>query len=359
MSPQADTQTADSFWKWWYHLPPWIAALILAGLPLAIPWSKGGQKPALDEWVEAFYLFALTSLGIYAIELLLKYYRLFRSERELLKKDSADVHNNLAKIGLIRPLLTLHDATPGRFIDTLKKLMNQAVHRGGGIIIHANEHDYLDYIQGLLIPTSDLFFATLRGGELKPEYTLDWFFGDFKRKKDLGTETLPGDVFQFDAVSQKRVKYLQNVMEAKHIKRRIRVLVFSEDEEAFIKPFSDETKRNLFLRLNDGIELYLVSPVDLFNWLDARGVSNSDAQFVWEDFAFFDNTMVLKHNSRTSLFLGVDMQIRLYKLLCDLVLENLGTENVKILTLTHIGVNKWDDWLSANVSNGRPEVTKS
>lgn len=142
----------------------------------------------------------------------------------------------------------------------------------GGIIIGAEEREYLEQLSELLLLSRECFYATLRGGE-KPVYSIRWFFTN-------------SDTF----ASKEKLEYLRAVNNANHIRDRIRILLFKYDE---LKDFCDDNIRNTFLELNKNVKLYLADPAEVQKYLIENNVcgvtlTRRETSFIWEDYAIFD-----------------------------------------------------------------------
>ncbi len=236
---------------------------------------------------------------------------------------------------------------------------NKIKNNFGGFIIGAASKEYLEYIKELLPYTRNNFYATLRGGE-KPEYTLGWFF-----KKEIFLDP------------QDKLNYLKAVNSASHINERVRIVLLEEIE---LKDFIYKDWRNKFFDENQNVDVYLLSPSMLIEYIVKNGIrvnefnnflknhqftpiagegnavltlTSKQCSFIYEDYAILD-TIAIKHNGKNYLYYGVGDQIR-YMLIPFFLVKRYfkkGENEVKIsesfiikrLTKEKVGNENWEDF---------------
>ena len=207
-------------------------------------------------------------------------------------------------------------------------IMERVVSSGGAIVIKASEFEYLQYLERLLNVSENSFLATLRGGEF-PRFSLEWFF-----------KNEPGGLSK-----AQRFQWLTSVRDAA-IETKIRLLVFSEDE---IKDFLLQRDRrngllDAMLKSSDSVSLgsvFQVAPEDLRAQLGLV-YGDEESRIVYDDYAIFDNQVVLKHNGAASLVVSIKNQIRLYREVFDLL--RTRHDLFTMLTVSHYGDETWEEW---------------
>jgi len=192
----------------------------------------------------------------------------------------------------------------------IKGFFNRYPKNYGGIIIGGDSKIYLEQLTALIKNTEKSFYATLRGGK-DYKYGISWFFEKNDKEDDDNNLSL-----------DKRIQYLEVVNNnVKNLKNKKRIILFGEKE---LGDFCKEEHRSEYLRLNVNLDLFLADPGVIINYLvntgvDGESLSGSQASFIWEDYAIFDDEIVIKHNGHHSLYLGMKNQIenmkKLFKLL--------------------------------------------
>ncbi len=203
----------------------------------------------------------------------------------------------------------------------------------GGFIIGASSEEYINYINQLLPYTRKNFYATLRGGEKKPEYTLEWFFPNGCPPKNDDRND--------------RLDYLKNVNEAK-IDEKIRIVLLEDTE---LEDFENPCYRKHFFEKNNNVEVYLISPSELIDYITLEGIlkdqfneflkvhgfesikisqskitlTEKQCSFVYEDYAILD-TIAIKHNGKNYLYYGVGDQIK-YMLIPFFLIKHFPISN--------------------------------
>ena len=130
------------------------------------------------------------------------------------------------------------------------------------------------------------------------------------------------------------------------IETKIRLLVFSEDE---IKDFLLQRDRrngllDAMLKSSDSVSpgsVFQVAPEDLRAQLGLV-YGDEESRIVYDDYAIFDNQVVLKHNGAASLVVSIKNQIRLYREVFDLL--RTRHDLFTMLTVSHYGDETWEEW---------------
>lgn len=209
---------------------------------------------------------------------------------------------------------------------------------GGGVIISADPGEYKDFLSDFLRLSNKCYFATLRGGKYNPKYRLRWFFND-----DPDHSKNPHAL-----TKEQKKAYLKEVndflpfsadKESIYVKKRI--LFFEETEKEFCEDFIIDQWRNEFFAVNKKVENYLASPESVINFI---GKSEFNADFIYEDYAIFDNEIVLKHNSNTSLYIASKDQIKSFMAVFNLLEKKPLPGCFKLLTNDNIGDVTWEDY---------------
>jgi hypothetical protein len=190
-------------------------------------------------------------------------------------------------------------------ISKLSSIFEQLPKDFGGIVIGANEKDYVRKLSELVPLTVGSFCATLRGG-FKPEYTLNWFYTDSK----LGTATILS--------SKEKIEYLRLVNELRiPTENKIRIIILDKDKNE-LDEFVRDDWRTDFFRNNSNVQVLLIKPDQLIDNLIRLDIKINDIEiqhegetaFIWDDYAIFDGNIAVKHNGKNSLYLGVVDQIQ-------------------------------------------------
>lgn len=189
--------------------------------------------------------------------------------------------------------------------DPIKSFFDALKLNHGGIVIGADEKEYLRRLEDLLPWARKSFRSTLRGGR-QPAWNLNWFFvPTYGVNKELVLK-----------IEQKQ-EYLR-LVNNKKLDNKTRLLILRRGEMISLL---DDKRRGEFLHLNDKVSLFSIKPKKLENALGGglvkyRGsevdvrLSPSSASFIYEDYALIDDDIALKHNGQNSLYLGVKPQIQ-------------------------------------------------
>ena len=257
-----------------------------------------------------------------------------KSELDVIQKKSTDILNQLEKIKPCSPLITHHSLLSGKYTDVLFDIINKSVQDGGGIILSAGPREYLHYLEQILDLSKETFFATLRGGKKSPKFKLSWFFESDSLSDPHGLD------------ADKKQQYLKNVNSHPiNMRNKVRLLIFNPTESEFLTDFANVNYRNMFFDLNTDVTVLLVSPEDLEAKLQNKGITPVMAGFIYEDYAVFDGEIVLKHNSKTSLYVATKEQINSFKAVFDLIAEEPAI--FIVLNKDKIGSQTWAEWKSS------------
>lgn len=254
-----------------------------------------------------------------------------QSELKSIRELSENTLAELARIKYSGLIITHHRGIPIKYIDVLEKILKKSTEDSGGIIVSAGPREYAEYLNDFLCISNNCYFATLRGGKDNPKYTLKWFFEDDNEKDN-----------HFNLTKAEKQAYLQAVNSTKNIGRKIRILLFEKTEDSFKKHFMDDDLRNKFFDLCTNVETYLGPPTLIIEKLgEIMYIPKSKTQFIYEDYAVFDEEVVLKHNGVTSLYVAAKDQIVSFKALFEL----LKTDGIfEKLTKETIGNIPWNNW---------------
>jgi hypothetical protein len=242
-------------------------------------------------------LWVLVSFFIPTFTGLIRHFSNYDKTLRNLKKD----YSALMLIENIIPILRDFAEQDYKKFYVVKNVFDKLPDDFGGIVIGADEKEYIKTLNELIPLTRKCFLATLRGGH-EPQYTIGWFFQDSTR----------GDIVLLNA-SMKQ-EYLQKVKDA-GIEKKKRIVILKENE---MKDFCNDTWRDDFFRYNSNVEVYLIAPDQLIKSLVETDVAidgvrithTGETSFIWEDYAIFDSHIIVKHNGKNSLYLGVQDQIR-------------------------------------------------
>ncbi|MCK5601436.1 hypothetical protein KAR91_06200 [Candidatus Pacearchaeota archaeon] len=217
-----------------------------------------------------------------------------------------------------------------------KTVTDNIASRGGAIVVKAEAQRYLEHLEALLPISNKSFLATLRGGRDNPEFTLDWFF-----------------VYKNGLSPGQRMGWLTSARDAK-LQNKIRLLLFSEDEIKSFLVQKEKRKELLNAMLNrgdggDAGKVYQVDPDRLFDIL-SESLGNEESRVAYDDFAIFDDQVVLKHNGAASLTVSIKDQMHVYRE----VFKPLTTHPTlfRELTLSHYGDITWATWDNQNIDKG-------
>ncbi len=295
--------------------------------------NSKGLKDNINSIVLSFFT---GSLGAFVCFAYLEWKRSVigrESELKFIEESSTRILLEFEKIKPCSPIITQHRGTSGKYIDILLEIFKKSIEDCGGIIVSAGPREYLGYLSQFLQISNETFCATLRGGETKPRFRLKWFFEDDDLQDPHGLS------------KNDKKKYLEDV-NSSSTREKKRILFFDKNEEEFKEDFKNQLRRNGFFDLNSNVEIYLASPKVIISHLQNKGIPESKANFIYEDYAIFDNEVVLKHNSTTSLYVATKDQIKSFKAVFELLDNEVYI--FEKLTKTHIGKQTWDEW-EANV----------
>jgi|GEM_PF-6401458 len=242
-------------------------------------------------------------------------------------------------------------------VKVISSIFNALPQDFGGIVIGADESRYINILSELIPSTQNSFYATLRGG-YSPTYTISWFFRDTKHEQAVLLS------------ANEKQNYLKCVNEAK-IKNKIRIVILEERE---MGDFCNDEWRNSFFELNESVNVYWITPMCLKAYLielrvpidngEAITIHEGETGFIWEDYAVFDERIVVKHDGRNSLYLGVYNQIK--KMLLPFKLLEHQPQLFKKLDKGGIYIyrngmwqleTKWDNWKRTNCSQSQSTST--
>jgi len=247
----------------------------------------------------------------------------------LIEDSAHKVIRMLENVLLSEPVMRLHKLCSSKYSDVLLEALDKSLQDGGGIVVSAGPKEYLAFLDRFLAFSNNSYFATLRGGEESPKYTLSWFFRDDPPKDPYGL------------TSHKKLEFLKRVNEAQ-FQYKVRVILLDPNSDEFRDEFKNDDWRDHFFELNSAVDVYLSSPSEVVAKLQPKGIPPCKAGFIYEDFAIFDDEVVLKHNSRTSLYVATKTQIESFKTLRELLHEN--PEIFLKLTKSRVGNYSWKEW---------------
>jgi len=274
------------------------------------------------DWLGGIAAGVLGSLAILYLQELLKVKDSFRRTRDDSSTILAEMKLSVGLKELREQALMLPNDHRGIYSD----IANQVSSRGGAIVIGAQEEKYLEYLDALLGASKSSILATLRGGE-HPQFPLEWFFQD--------TPMLS---------SAKRINWLTAVRDAP-LERKVRLLIFAEEDISSF--FMNRAKRAELLdaMLGDSStepgKVYQVDPGDLLPILGSSA-GDEENRIVYDDFAIFDDEVVLKHNGAASLSVSIRDQVSAYMRPFEAMVKR--PKIFKQVTLKHYGGTTWDEW---------------
>lgn len=253
-----------------------------------------------------------------------------------IKDEAVRILGNIQLGAGFRQLYNLARRLPDKHFLFYKKVMQGISARGGAIVVKAEQQTYLKHLKGILDHSDDSVLATLRGGRDKPQYTLDWF---------LQTGGNPS--------KQQRLNWLTSVRDA-DISLKIRLLLFPEDDiRTFLLSKNNRMELlNAMLYRKDGGqagEIYQVDPQRLFDIL-CVSLGNEESRVVYDDFAVFDQQIVLKHNGAAALTMSIKEQMSIYLEVFNTL--NSHCELFRKITLSHYGDMTWEEWDNENINKG-------
>lgn len=226
----------------------------------------------------------------------------------------------------LKQLFELARLLPHEHLSIYSDITNHVASEGGAIVVGAEETEYLTRLKALLNISKTSFCATLRGGE-GARFSLDWFLNPS-----------PG------LSQEQKIDYLASVRDA-NIPKKVRLLIFAEHETAsfFLQRENRKKLLNAMLDRKSGYpgEIYQVDPTALLN---VMGVSRGDEEnrIIWDDYAIFDDEVVLKHNGAASLTVSIKDQMAVYRRVFSLL--ETRTDLFKKVTQSHYGNETWEQW---------------
>ncbi len=244
-------------------------------------------------------------------------------------------------------------------LSVIKSIFNRLAKNFVGVVIGANEKEYLDVLTELIHSVKKNIFATLRGGINKPRYNINWFFEDSYLNEKTKSILLR---------KSEKQEYLKKVNSLRKKISKIRIIILRIDEmEYFVK---DEIRNN-YLKLNDNVELYLINPnklkYEMINGsvnIGSKSITlgKVETSFINEDYAVIDEQIAVKHNGSNTLYLGVESQLE--KMLIPFYLLDQKPEVYERLRENGISIydhekddwvlrSSWEDWKDKDYLVGR------
>jgi len=181
-------------------------------------------------------------------------------------------------------LVSMHLNLPGKMGTLFSMIINEINQKGGGFaVLKVDDDHYMNYLTEALRHTEISFNAILT-----KQYPPHWFFEEPK--------------------SAEKLSYLElvnkEVKKRSLLARRIMILEESTLKESFGKLALAQRKK--FFDLNSNVELYWIGSDTLAGFADFQPFMSS----VEEDYALFDDALVLKKNltNQLTVFLGSQNQ---------------------------------------------------
>jgi len=244
---------------------------------------------------------------------------------------SEDAIKNLQVSNIYSSLAGKHLFLSWNLAQIFSEIVDQTTNEGGGILIAADDTQYSRILEETLDKAQNSLRAILRGGE-------DEKFRPSKLFSLIGNKYV---VFNKDIES-----YLHKVNRKKiDIKQRIMIYNF----DTIKTDFGNNDLRNYFfdLFLGEDIMLYLASPKTLE---DKFGKYNK----IWnEDYAIFDDILILKHNIDSNLLFASIGKMECYSGIFDQLEKDYQpeyTNDMRFIKVTKdkIGPYSWDEKITEN-----------
>lgn len=260
------------------------------------------------------------------------------TEGEIVRDAVAEVVTRLEAEKPYSSLRVLNREVSWRLLDVVTEIIDYST-TGGGMVLNAGPPKYLEYLDKLLMTSERSFQATVRGGETDPLYTIDWFdkddeYEEVKRNKKRA--------IIYPMKKQEKIKYLRMVDEKEGISKE-RILIFDKNNKKEFSVFLEPQCRKNYFSQNTTVSCYLISPHELaYLLVKEKGLQEFEIGFIYEDFAIFDEQVVLKHDGKSTLFLGLKSQIYHYKSVFDLLRDR--RDYFLEVNETHIGAKTWEEF---------------
>lgn len=228
-------------------------------------------------------------------------------------------------------LMDLQLSLPWPFMEIFTQIMKDSIKSGGAVVVSSGSEKYLKYLEQFLEVAQKKFQATLRGGKTEPKYKLSWF-----NKGDTRGETPPAGV-----TKKQKLEWL-DLVDNSEIAEKIRILIFDKNNPEEFRDFLNPEIRNNYFEHNKKVNCYLISPAELLDLLKMKEIDEQKAQFIFEDYAIFDEEVVLKHNGINALSVSVKSQTDWHKAVFE-ILKQYPDRFLEV-NETHIGKKTWEEF---------------
>lgn len=259
-----------------------------------------------------------------------------KTEGHVVKNAIAEVVTRLEAEKPYSSLRVLNRELPWRLLDVITEIIDYST-TGGGVVVSAGPPKYVEYLKKLIKASQNSFQATLRGGENDPLYTINWF-----SKNDEELEEKKKKQVMYPMKKEEKLAYLDMINKKQGISKE-RILIFDKNKESEFRPFLNSQFRKDYFSHSSKVTCYLIGPDELKELLlKEKNLREVQTGFIYEDFAIFDGQVVLKHDGKSSLFLGIKSQIGDYKSAFELLRDR--PSYFLEVNETHIGEKTWEEF---------------
>jgi hypothetical protein len=238
-------------------------------------------------------------------------------------------------------------------------LCSRIYRQGGGIVVRSDQASYFRQLQILAQTSRESIYLLLRGPVVKTPvgYTAAYHPKCFFDHED-------------EITTEEKLEYLTTIRDLK-IPQKIRLLMFEDHEvDDFFAAASEPEimqRKVLVDSMVGGPErfrarAFLVDPTMITKRLDHDHPNSDIGNLVYEDFAIFDKRIVLKHNGRSSLTIGIQGQVDLFNAVFqqfETVRESGSVDWIKEITVEKIGNFYWDEWAKLVAIKKKGRVTET